>query len=111
MKEYKYLKFPNNQQGQEEKLKALQEASSDGWRVISETITPGKFKGGKACCLFVIFAPCAFFAGHSDGEINITLERDVIEKPTEAESSGYNAETDEVKVNNDDLEDINNPKI
>ncbi len=80
MKEFKTLKFPNNQQGQEDKIKSLQEASAGGWKIVSETITPGKFKGSKACCLFVIFAPCAFFAGHTDGEINVTLERETIEK-------------------------------
>jgi hypothetical protein len=77
MKEFKYLKFPNTKEGQEEKIEALQEYSEDGWRVVAETITPGKFKGGDACCLFLICAPCAFLAGSTDGEINITLEREL----------------------------------
>lgn len=80
MKEFKTLNFPNSQQGQKEKIKALREASAEDWKITSETITPGKFKGGKACCLFVIFAPCAFFAGHTEGEINVTLEREVTDR-------------------------------
>ena len=80
MKEFKHLKFPNTKQGQEEKIETLEEYSADGWHVVSETITPGKFNGGQACCLFMIFAPCAFLAGSSDGEINVTLERELTEE-------------------------------
>lgn len=80
MKEYKYLIFPNTKKGQQEKIRTLEEASLlGGWKIASETITPGKFKGQKACCLFLIFAPCAFLAGSTDGEINVTLERDADE--------------------------------
>jgi hypothetical protein len=50
--------------------------ASEGWKVTSETITQGEFKGGKACCLGVIFLPLALCAGHKDGTINVTLERE-----------------------------------
>ena len=75
MKEYITLKFPNNATGQRMKLEALQSYGAQGWRVVSETITPGKFKGRNACCLFLICLPLAFCAGAADGEINLTLER------------------------------------
>ena len=93
MKEFKQLKFPNTKQGQENKIKALEEYSADGWHVVSETITQGKFNGGQACCLFLIFAPCAFLAGSSNAEINVTLEREMTEerkKQKEAEVADNN---------------------
>ena len=76
MKEFKTLKFENNATGQRAKIEALAQASKEGWVVVSETIEPGKFNGGKACCLFIIFAPCAFLAGSSDGFIHVTLSRE-----------------------------------
>lgn len=76
MKEYITLQFPNDATGQRRKLEALQSYGAQGWRVVSETITPGKFKGGNACCLALICLPLAFCAGSTDGEINVTLERD-----------------------------------
>jgi|HubBroStandDraft_5_1064220.scaffolds.fasta_scaffold47757_1 uncharacterized protein YecT (DUF1311 family) len=77
MAEIKTLQFPNTPRGQAEKVRILQWETSQGWRVVSETIIPGKFRGGQACCLFLIFAPCAFLAGHTDDVINVTLQRDV----------------------------------
>ncbi len=74
-KEYTTLEFRNNAEGQAEKLKALQSYGAEGWRITSETVTPGKFKGGDACCLALICLPLAFLAGSSDGSINLTLER------------------------------------
>lgn len=74
-KEYQTLQFPNNAKGQADKLQALQTCGADGWRVVSETITPGKFKGGNACCLALLCLPLAFCAGSTDGVINVTLER------------------------------------
>ena len=52
--EYKTLTFPNNAEGQAEKIKALQWYSSQGWEVVSENITQGKFRGGTAFCLAVL---------------------------------------------------------
>lgn len=76
MKEFKNLKFENSAAGQKKKLAALAEASKDGWSVNSETIEPGKFRGGDACCLFIICAPLAFLAGSTNGWIHLTLSRD-----------------------------------
>jgi hypothetical protein len=75
--EFRTLQFPSTPTGQAQKVKALASASNEGWIVVSENIIPGKFKGKKACCLFVIFAPCAFFAGHKDDIIQVTLKRTV----------------------------------
>lgn len=74
-KEYLNLQFPNNAAGQSQKLNALNTYSREGWRVASETITPGQFKGKDACCLALICLPFAFCAGSTDGTINLTLER------------------------------------
>jgi ribosomal protein L7/L12 len=76
MSQFKTLEFPNTSSGQARKNRTLEIETSQGWRVVSETIVPGKFKGSNACCLFLIFAPCAFLAGHEDGVISVTLERD-----------------------------------
>ena len=75
-KEYKTLQFPNTARGQADKVSSLQQHSSEGWTVASETITPGKFRGGDACCLALICLPLAFLAGSSNGVINLTLERE-----------------------------------
>lgn len=75
MAQFKTLQFPNTAAGQAEKIKALERESAQGWRVISETIVPGKFKGGKACCLFAILPPCAFIAGYKDDIITVTLQK------------------------------------
>lgn len=73
--DFKTLQFPNTARGQEEKVRALRKESAAGWEVVSESVTAGKFKSGDACCLFLICAPCAFFAGHTKGEITVTLRR------------------------------------
>jgi uncharacterized protein len=79
MTEFKTLQFPNTASGQADKVRALQLHTSQGWRVVSETIVAGKFRTKTACCFFLIFAPCAFLAGHDDDIITVTLQRD--EKP------------------------------
>ena len=78
MAEFKTLQFPNTSAGQAEKVRALEKLTAEGWRVVSETIIPGRFKGGKACCLFLIFAQCAFLAGLKDDIISVTLQRDSV---------------------------------
>ncbi|HTT98434.1 MAG TPA: hypothetical protein VMF58_10315 [Rhizomicrobium sp.] len=80
MAEIKTLRFPNTARGQADKVRALQRETSLGWRVVSETIVPGKFRGGEACCLFLICMPCAFLAGHNDDIINVTLQRDSVDQ-------------------------------
>ena len=82
MARFKTLEFPNTPRGQQRKISALEKETARGWRVVSETIVPGKFKGRQACCLFLIFMPCAFLAGHQDDIITITLVYDEDTKKT-----------------------------
>ena len=74
--EFKTLTFPNTEAGRSEKKRQIQWYANQGWEVVSENIKQGEFKGGTACLLFLIFAPCAFLAGSTDGEIIVTLKRD-----------------------------------
>lgn len=75
--EFKTLTFPNNSSGQRKKVKTITRHVEQGWEVVSESITPGKFNGKTACCLALFCAlPCAFCAGSDDGEITVTLKRD-----------------------------------
>jgi len=75
MAEFKTLTFKNTPKGQKEKVQILSVHANEGWRVVSETVTPGKFRGTDACCLFIICAPLAFLAGHHDDTITVTLQR------------------------------------
>jgi hypothetical protein len=79
--EFKTLEFPNTSAGQEEKVDELRTHSRAGWRVVSETVTPGQFRGDRACCLYMLCAPCAFFAGSTDGKIVVTLQREAGDIP------------------------------
>lgn len=81
MAQIKTLRFQNTPKGQAEKIRVLQQETSSGWRIVSETIVPGKFKGGDACCLFLICAPFAFLAGHEVDIINVTLEKSASNSP------------------------------
>lgn len=74
--QFKSLQFQSTPAGQAEKVVALERESTQGWVVVSETITPGKFRGGKACCFFTVFPPCAFLAGHNADTITVTLRRE-----------------------------------
>jgi hypothetical protein len=75
MAEFKTLTFENTPKGQKEKVQILSVHANEGWRVVSETVTPGKFRGTDACCLFIICVPLAFLAGHHDDTITVTLQR------------------------------------
>ena len=74
--EFKTLTFPNTEEGRREKNSKIQWYANQGWEVVSENIKQGEFRGGRACCLFLICTPCAFLAGSTDGEIIVTLKRD-----------------------------------
>lgn len=78
VKEYRTLIFSNNAEGQKEKVRTINALSKEGWKVVSETITQGKFKGKTACCLASICLPFGFCAGSTEGDINLTLERDAL---------------------------------
>ncbi len=77
MAEVRTLQFPNTPNGQAQKNEALKEHLQQGWKVVSETVTPGHIKGGDACCLAMICLPLGFAAGRTDGVISVTLQRGV----------------------------------
>ncbi len=91
MGEFQTVRFPNTTEGQQQKVAWLAAESASGWRVVSETIEQGEFKGKKACCLFVICAPLAFLAGREDSVICLTLEREQV-KREQAKKCPYCAE-------------------
>lgn len=75
-KKFKYLtkEFPNNAYGQKKKLQTIEKLEADGWDIVEETIQPGQFDGGSACCLFLICMPLAFFA-YKNGRIVISFRK------------------------------------
>ena len=75
MGEVKTLQFLNTPDGQARKNEALVEHLQAGWRIVSETVTPGHMKGNQACCLAMICLPLGFAAGRTDGVISVTLQR------------------------------------
>lgn len=83
MAEVKTLQFPNTEEGQRQKVQALQRHIDGGWTIVSETVTPGHFKGGKACCLTTsglvccgpVGASAGLAAGSTEGIITVTLSR------------------------------------
>ena len=76
MAQFKTLQFPNSARGQSNKVRALELHSSQGWRIVSETIIPGKFDTQKAACLWLSCGPlCGLLAGHKEDIIQVTLER------------------------------------
>jgi hypothetical protein len=74
-KEFVTLQFKDTTEGQSLKVEVLKEYSRAGWRVVSESVTSGQFRGGQACCLALICVPLGFLAGNDPGTINVTLER------------------------------------
>lgn len=73
MAEMKTLSFPNTPKGQAEKNRVVSAHVTNGWTIVSETITPGHMKGGQACCLATICLPLGFAAGRTSGDISVTL--------------------------------------
>lgn len=75
--EFKTLRFDDTWFGQRAKVKALEKYTSEGWEVVSETITQGHFRGTNAFCLYHLCGPSfALCGGTSNGTINVTLKRD-----------------------------------
>lgn len=81
--EFKVIKFPNTSRGQEEKVRALNEASRKGWVVVSESVTADSFdEGGAAmhstalCCLCGPWcAPFGILGKKKAGSIAVTFSR------------------------------------
>lgn len=91
--EFTVLKFPNNAAGQAEKVRALAEAASKGWGVVSETVTPDSYDTDSAilnsvalCCVCgPICAPFGALGKKKSGTISVTFSRSA-EAKAQAES-------------------------
>jgi len=66
----------DNRSGLAMKNADTQRYARAGWKVISESIEPGRFKGEKACCLAMMCLPCGFVAGSTTGYIVVTYGKD-----------------------------------
>jgi len=75
--EYLTKTFENTPAGLRQKDEYSRNLALQGFRIISEHIEQGQFKGGDACCLFLICAPLAFLAGSTTGNIIVTYGREV----------------------------------
>ena len=73
--EFKTVKYPNNRRGIKKKNAESVRLINEGWKIQSESIEQGKFRGGDACCFGVVCLPCAFLAGSSDGYIVVTYAK------------------------------------
>jgi hypothetical protein len=82
MREFHTLEFPATPDGQREKVRELREWTTKGWKIVSETIEPGKYEGCAGCCLFSICMPLVFLTPKTPGTIHVTLERDTVEMAT-----------------------------
>ena len=76
--EYHTVRFSNDGSGIAQKNTYTGQMAAQGWRIASESIEPGHFKGGDACCLFVICMPLAFLAGRTPGTVVITFSREFL---------------------------------
>lgn len=98
MRELLTLRFPDNEAGQRKKVLALEEKLSEGWHVISETIIRGRFSIWKGFLLGLLFFPCGFFAGTTDGEIVVKLAPNKTEEDSNAEGTGEGADGEEAEI-------------
>ena len=74
--EYETKKYINNPNGIRQKNQEALRLAEEGWKIDSESIEPGKFKGGKACCLATICLPLGAAAGSSEGYILVTYSKE-----------------------------------
>lgn len=76
MAEFKILQFEDTPKGQQQKVAALSQWTQAGWKVVGETLTPGRYEGEKGCCLALICLPLAFLTPKTPGTITVTLQHD-----------------------------------
>jgi len=74
--EYKTVQFTNDADGIARRQIYLNQISSHGWKVVSESIEQGHMSGGQACCLASICLPLGFLAQRTASVVNITLARE-----------------------------------
>ncbi|WP_411876611.1 hypothetical protein [Vulcanococcus limneticus] len=81
--EFTVLKFPNTAAGQAEKVRALAEAASKGWGLVSEVVTPDSYDADSAilnsaalCCVCgPVCAPFGALGKKKSGTISVTFSR------------------------------------
>lgn len=71
----KTLTFEVSANGQKEMAEKISAMKKEGWKETNRVTGTGKYKGGKGCCLFFIFAPLAFLAGHNKDKTIVTFEK------------------------------------
>jgi hypothetical protein len=81
MREFHTLEFPATPDGQREKVRELRDWTAKGWKIVSETIEPGKYEDA-GYCLFSICIRTCLRAPKGPGTIHVTLERDTVEIAT-----------------------------
>jgi len=99
--EYKTKKYINNHNGISQKNQDALRLSKEGWKIDSESIEPGKFKGGKACCLATICLPLGAAAGSTEGFVVVSYSKRGTGDKIEEHSFGYKkcpACAEEIKV-------------
>jgi hypothetical protein len=74
--QYVTQKFENTQQGIHQKDIYSEQLAAQGYRITSEQVEAGSYKGGQACCLFLICAPFVFLTGKKPGTIVVTYSKD-----------------------------------
>src|ERR1700728_2882160 len=75
--QYVTQKFANTREGLTHKDQYSRELAAQGFRIVSEQVEAGTYKGDEQCCLFLICAPCAFLAGRTPGFIVVTYGREL----------------------------------
>src|SRR5579863_4667990 len=75
--EYHTAQFKNDSGGIAEKNSYTRRMASQGWRIASEVIEQGHFKGGQACCLSTMCClPAGFLAGRTAAIVTVTFVRE-----------------------------------
>src|SRR4051795_10620568 len=75
--EYITLKFLNDARGIHRKNAAAVQLSSEGWKLVSEQIQSGQFRGGRACCAGTMCClPAMALAGNTPSVIVATFSRE-----------------------------------
>lgn len=83
----KTLTFEVTTNGQREMAKKISIMEKDGWKETNRVTETGKYRGGKGCCLFFIFAPLALLAGHNKDKVIITFEKYISEEEMQKEKT------------------------
>lgn len=82
--EYQTYTFEDTNSGRAKMDRTIQQMASQGWKVHSKETAQQGYKGGKTCCLAVIFLPLALL-GKKNNIITVIFERDTEATPAISE--------------------------